>query len=133
MTYLCIGVLCIGIVFFNMTTKNNIVEGVGTKISDGLKYARKGCIAKERQKMIRDVWDRPEHIMVVHAISILILQLTCKDYIMVKIVMQHKKFFNEQTRRVNIPLLFCIFYQYSAAHLRRLRRRFPRSFPCSLP
>jgi hypothetical protein len=31
MTYLCIGVLCIGIVFFNMTTKNNIVEGVGTK------------------------------------------------------------------------------------------------------
>ena len=31
MTYLCIGVLCIGIVYFNLHTSKKIVEGVGAK------------------------------------------------------------------------------------------------------
>ena len=31
MTIVCIGVLCVGIVFFNMQTKSSIIEGVGRK------------------------------------------------------------------------------------------------------
>ncbi len=31
MTILCIGVLCVGIVFFNLQTKSKVIEGVGAK------------------------------------------------------------------------------------------------------